>query len=74
MTNKNRRREDRKWNLMPSWMDKVMIVCKGFLYTIPFICCCIAMWLEGTALSQSYILTSVYCLSLLKLIDYANDK
>ena len=66
-----RRREDKEMNisLLPNWMDKLMNVCKYFLYIVPFICCSIAMLVEGTPTSQNYILTAVYCLSLLKLID-----
>jgi len=30
------------------------------------------MFIEGTTLSQSYVLTAVYCLSLLKLIEMAD--
>ena len=59
-------------SLMPKWLNKVMNVCKYFLYIIPFICCSIAMLIEGTPTSQSYILTAVYCLSLLKLIELAD--
>ena len=69
-TNYGRRKEDEmNISLLPNWMDKLMTVCKYFLYIIPFICCSIAMLVEGTSTSQSYILTAVYCLSLLKLID-----
>ena len=56
-------------NLMPKWLNKVMNICKYFLYIVPFLCCSIAMLVEGTSTSQSYVLTAVYCLSLLKLID-----
>ncbi len=59
-------------SLMPKWLNKVMNVCKYFLYIIPFICCSIAMLVEGTPTSQSYVLTAVYCLSLLKLIELAD--
>ena len=67
----NRRYDDKEMNItmLPSWMDKLMSVCKYFLYIVPFLCCSIAMLIEGTPTSQSYILTAVYCLSLLKLID-----
>ena len=60
-------------SLMPKWLNKVMNVCKYFLYIIPFICCSIAMLVEGTPTSQSYVLTAVYCLSLLKLIELADN-
>ncbi len=59
-------------NLMPKWLNKVMNICKYFLYIVPFLCCSIAMLVEGTPTSQSYILTAVYCLSLLKLIELAD--
>ena len=69
-TNYGRRKEDEmNISLLPNWMDKLMTVCKYFLYIIPFICCSIAMLVEGTSTSHSYVLTAVYCLSLLKLID-----
>mgnify|MGYP005693863393 FL=1 len=70
-TNYGRRKEDREMgiSMLPQWMDRLMNVCKYFLYIIPFICCSIAMLVEGTSTSHSYVLTAVYCLSLLKLIE-----
>ena len=68
--NYGRRKEDEmNISLIPNWMDKLMTVCKYFLYIVPFICCSIAMLVEGTSTSHSYVLTAVYCLSLLKLIE-----
>ena len=68
--NYGRRKEDEiNISLLPTWIDKLMKVCKYFLYIVPFICCSIAMFLDGIPTSQSYKLTAVYCLSLLKLID-----
>jgi len=78
MTSKNRsrRKEDRRWSVTPRWVNKVMTVCKYFLYVVPFLSCSVAMWLEGsdTLLSQSYVLTAVWCLSLMKLVDLIDDK
>ena len=65
----SRRYDDVKINMIPNWVDTLMNVCKYFLYIVPFLCCCIAMLLEGTLTSQSYVLTAVWCLSLLKLIE-----
>jgi len=65
----SRRHNDVKINMVPDWIDTLMNVCKYFLYIVPFLCCCIAMLLEGTLTSQSYVLTAVWCLSLLKLIE-----
>ena len=69
--NYGRRKEDREGgiSMLPQWMDTVMNVCKYFLYIVPFLCCSIAMLIEGTPTSQSYVLTAVWCLSLLKLIE-----
>ena len=69
--NYGRRKEDREGgiSMLPQWMDTVMNVCKYFLYIVPFLCCSIAMLIEGTLTSQSYVLTAVWCLSLLKLIE-----
>ena len=65
----SRRYNDVKINMVPDWIDTLMNICKYFLYIVPFLCCCIAMLLEGTLTSQSYVLTAVWCLSLLKLIE-----
>jgi len=69
--NYGRRKEDREGgiSMLPQWMDRLMNVCKYFLYIVPFLCCSIAMLIEGTLTSQSYVLTAVWCLSLLKLIE-----
>ena len=66
----NRRKEDREMgiSMLPQWVDTIMNICRYFLFVVPFLCCSIAMLLEGTLTSQSYVLTAVWCLSLLKLI------
>ena len=67
----NRRKEDREMgiSMLPQWVDTIMNICRYFLFVVPFLCCSIAMLLEGTLTSQSYVLTAVWCLSLLKLIE-----
>ena len=67
--NYGRRKNDNNGiSIIPNWMDKLMTVCKYFLYITPFLCCSIAMFFEGTNLGNSYMLTAVYCLSLLNLM------
>ena len=68
----SRRYDDVKISIIPQWMDKTLAICKYLLYVIPFLCCSIAMFIGETTLSQSYLLTAVYCLSLLKLIEMAD--
>ena len=70
----NRRYNDVKINMIPEWMDKIMAVCRYFLFIVPFLSSTIAMWLEPSVLSQSYVLTAVWCLSLLKLIEMTEEK
>tara|TARA_B100001778_G_scaffold169733_1_gene139502 strand:+ start:239 stop:466 length:228 start_codon:yes stop_codon:yes gene_type:complete len=70
----NRRYNDVKINMIPEWMDKIMTVCRYFLFIVPFLSSTIAMWLEPSVLSQSYVLTAVWCLSLLKLIEMTEEK
>ena len=74
MNSYRRRSEDIKISMLPKWVDKVITVIQWFLYTIPFVCCSIAMWVEGTPLANSYVLTAVWCLSLLKLLEYLDGK
>ena len=69
----NRRREDRKWNLLPSWVDGVMIVLKFLIVITPLLCISIAMWIEGTTVGYSYLHSAVWGLALLRLIDYAGE-
>ena len=66
--------QEMKIDMMPKWMNTTLNICKYLLYVIPFLCCSIAMFIEGTTLSHSYLLTAVYCLSLLKLIEMVNKK
>ena len=68
----SRRQNDVKISMVPEWMDKSLSISKYVLYTIPFLCCSIAMFIEGTSTSHSYVLTAVWCLSLLKLIEMAD--
>ena len=71
----SRRKHDLRWNLTPKWMSIVLLICRWFLHTTPFICCSIAMFLTDTmSLGENYLLTAVYGLSLLKLWDLVNLK
>ena len=71
--NRYRRKQDRKWSITPTWVDKLMTVCKWWLYTMPIICVSIAMWLEPSATSLNYVITAVWCLSLLKLTEVLDN-
>jgi len=66
---------DKKWNLAPRWMNKTLTICKWVMYTMPFVCCSIAMFLTDTmSLEENYLLTAIYGLSILKLWDLVDSK
>jgi len=68
-----RRSNDMKISMIPNWMDKMMTILKWMLVVMPLLCISIAMWLEPSLLSQSYVITAVWCLSLLRVVDTIND-
>ena len=70
--NYGRREDDNKGftiNMIPKWLTITMIVCKGFLLLTPFTISSIMLVAENTSL----IWNCVWCLSLLKIIDFANE-
>tara|TARA_X000001382_G_scaffold126957_1_gene114191 strand:+ start:267 stop:485 length:219 start_codon:yes stop_codon:yes gene_type:complete len=71
--NRRRRINDVKISITPMWLDKVLSVLKWSLVVMPLLCVSVAMYLEPSWLAQSYVITAVWCLSLLKLVDVIND-
>ena len=71
-TNYGRRQDDNNGftiSMIPKWLSITMIVCKGFLLLTPFTISSIMLVAENTSL----IWNCVWCLSLLKIIDFANE-
>ena len=65
-----RRHNDVKISMIPQWMDTVMIVCKWFISTMPFIICSFLMFFTSDiSLWDNMILTCVYLLSLSSIIN-----
>ena len=70
--NYGRRQDDNNGftiSMIPKWLTITMIVCKGFLLLTPFTISSIMLVAENTSL----IWNCVWCLSLLKIIDFANE-
>ena len=63
-----RRKDDTRWKLTPSWMDKVMVICKWMIITTPFIIASIMMFYRPTTIWDNWLLTCVYLLSLNNLL------
>ena len=59
-----------KLEVFPKWLDLVMIICKWFIHTIPFIICSFMYFFQSEmSLWDNWLLTSVYLLSLSNLIN-----
>ena len=68
-----RRKDDLKWNLTPSWMDKLMIVLRYFIITTPFIIASIMMFYRPATIWDNWLFTCVYLLALNNII-FTTDK
>ena len=64
-----------KISMMPKWMDTVMMICKWFIYTMPFVIASIMFFLKSEmTLWDNWLLTCVYLLSLANIITMVNEK
>ena len=76
-TNYGRRKEDDGWkfNLIPRWLTITMIVLKGMIVVIPFIISSIAMfWESNMSIMESGLWNCIWIMSLLQIINYADEK
>ena len=59
-----------KIQMFPKWLDIVMIICKWFISTIPFVICSFLMFFQSEmSLWNNMLLTCVYLLSLSSIIN-----
>ena len=64
-----------KIDVFPKWLNIVMIVLKGSLVLIPFIISSIAMfWESNMGIMESGLWNCIWLISLLQIINYADDK
>ncbi len=69
-----RRHNDVKISMIPDWMNIVMILCKWFICTMPFIICSFLMFFQSEmSLWDNMLLTCVYLLSLSSLINFVSS-
>ena len=62
-------------SMMPKWMDTLMIICKWFICTMPFIIASIMfLFKPEMTLWDNWLLTCVYLLSLANIITMVNEK
>ena len=64
-----------KISMMPKWMDMVMMICKWFIYTMPFVIASIMFFLKSEmTLWDNWLLTCVYLMSLANIINMTGTK
>ena len=62
--------KDFDMDITPKWMKITLMICTWFLYITPFTICSIAMFFtDNMSLSENYLWTAVYILSIIKLWD-----
>ena len=67
--------QDVEIEMMPKWMNITMIICKWFIYTMPFIITSVMFFMKSEmTLWDNWLLTCVYLLSLANIITMVNEK
>ena len=51
--------QDMKIDMMPKWMDTIMIICKWFIYTMPFIITSVMFFMKSEMTLYKYKSTSI---------------
>ena len=74
-TNYGRRKEDIGIDMIPKWLRITMIIVKGSLVIIPFIISSLAMFYESDmGIMESGLWNCIWIMSLLQIINYADEK
>ena len=70
-----RRKEDIGIDIIPKWLRIGMIILKGTMVLIPFIISSIAMFYESDMnIMESGLWNCIWIMSLLQIINYADEK
>ena len=66
---------DKEIDLIPKWLRISMIIIKGSMVLIPFIISSIAMfWESNMSIMESGLWNCIWIMSLLQIINYADEK
>ena len=66
---------DKEINLIPKWLRISMIILKGVIVLTPFIISSIAMFYESDmGIMESGLWNCIWLMSLLQIINYADEK
>ena len=73
--NYGRRKEDIGIDMIPKWLRISMIILKGTIVLIPFIISSLAMFYESDmGIMESGLWNCIWIMSLLQIINYADEK
>ena len=68
-------KREMEFDFIPKWMNVAMIICKWFIYTMPFVITSVMFFLKPEmTLWDNWLLTCVYLLSLVNIINMVNEK
>ena len=66
-----------KWNdvgLMPRWMSLSLMVLKWMMVMLPFVICSIMMFVTEMSMTENWMWTCIYIMSLMNIIRMADEK
>ena len=66
-----------KWNdvnMMPIWMTLSMMILKWMMVMLPFVICSIMMFVTEMSMSENWMWTCIYIMSLMNIIRMADEK
>ena len=68
-----------KWNndgisMMPRWMTLSMMVLKWMMVMLPFVICSIMMFVTEMSMTENWMWTCIYIMSLMNIIRMADEK
>ena len=66
-----------KWNdvdMMPRWMTLSLMVLKWMMVMLPFVICSIMMFVTEMSMTENWMWTCIYMMSLMNIIRMADEK
>ena len=68
-----------KWNndgisMMPRWMTLSMMVLKWMMVMLPFVICSIMMFVTEMSMTENWMWTCIYMMSLMNIIKMTDEK
>ena len=68
-----------KWNndgisMMPKWMNVSLMVLKWMMVMLPFVICSIMMFVTEMSMTENWMWTCIYMMSLMNIIKMTDEK